>query len=59
VRGRPSRTWAAPIALGLLTVVGLLAGLLADGFGDVVSWVALGAPVATALWHGFGRGGGR
>ena len=44
------RTWGAPIALGLLSVVGLLSALFADGLGDVVSWVALAAPVAAVVW---------
>ncbi len=45
-------TWTAPSALGLVTVVGLLAALFDDGMGDVLSWIALAAPVAVALWYG-------
>ena len=46
-----SPVWQAPLALGLLSIVGLLAALLADGFGDVVSWVALAIPVAVVVWY--------
>lgn len=49
-RGKGRRTWGAPIALALLSVVGLLSALFADGLGDVVSWVALAAPVAAVVW---------
>jgi hypothetical protein len=31
--------------------VGLLAGLLADGVWDVVSWIALGLPLAVIARH--------
>lgn len=44
-----SRVWRAPLAVGLLSVVGLLAALFADGLGDLVSWIALAAPVAVAI----------
>jgi hypothetical protein len=41
--------WGAPIALGVLSLVGLVAALVADGLGDVVSWVALAVPAAICL----------
>jgi len=47
----PTQIWAAPIVLGLASAVGLIAALLSDGLGDVLSWAALAAPVATVLWH--------
>lgn len=37
--------WGWPVALGLLSVIGLTAALLADGAGDVVSWAALAIPL--------------
>ena len=46
--------WAAPLTIGVVTLVGLVAALLADGFGNVVSWISLGVPVlicAKALWR--------
>jgi len=56
MRAMPPRTltrkqiWGAPIALGVATVVGLVAALLADGAGDAASWGALGVPVVVAIW---------
>jgi len=44
-----------PILLGLISAGGLIAALLFDGIGDAVSWLALAAPVVTALWYGVRR----
>lgn len=44
------RVWAAPVALALLTSLGLLAALFGDGLWNAVSWVALGIPVAVSAW---------
>jgi hypothetical protein len=41
--------WAAPLALGILTVIGLLSALLGDGVWDALSALTLGAPVAVGL----------
>jgi hypothetical protein len=49
------RLWAAPIALGAVTVVGLISALLGDGAWDAVSWVGLGLPVLVAAWYGWLR----
>ncbi|MEO5955751.1 MAG: hypothetical protein ABIR36_08710 [Nitrospiraceae bacterium] len=43
--------WGLPIALGLVSAVGLLAALLGDGIWDVVSWSSLAAPVIAVVWH--------
>ena len=43
-------TWPVPIALGVLSIVGLLAALTGDGWRDALSWLALGAPIATVGW---------
>jgi 4-hydroxybenzoate polyprenyltransferase len=45
------RIWTAPIVLGVLTAVGLVAALLSDSVGDVLAWVTLAAPVAVVLWY--------
>jgi hypothetical protein len=48
----PSRTrevWGGPVALGVASAVGLVAALVADGAGDVVSWITLAAPVVVAV----------
>ena len=50
-----SRTWRVPIALAFISTCGLLTGLLFDGIGDAVSWLALAIPVAVAV--GFGKVG--
>lgn len=45
--------WGMPILLGVLTAIGLVAGLLGDGWWDVVAVIGLGAPVAIGAWHMF------
>jgi hypothetical protein len=47
--------WAWPIAMGLLSAAGLIAALVYDGWGDALSWIALGIPVAVMLWFGWLR----
>jgi hypothetical protein len=41
--------WRAPVAIGVASSVGLVAGLVADGWGDVVSWIGLGLPLVVLL----------
>jgi hypothetical protein len=43
--------WTMPVTLGLLTGIGLVAGLVADGFGDAVSWAGLGLPLLVIVWY--------
>lgn len=45
------KVWTAPIALGVVTAVGLIAALLSDAAGDVLAWLALALPVAVILWY--------
>jgi hypothetical protein len=45
--------WGMPILLGVLTAVGLVAGLLGDGWWDVVAVTSLGVPVLAGAWHMF------
>ena len=47
---RVVRAWPVPVALGAVSIAGLLAALLADGLGDVMSWFALGGVAAMALY---------
>ena len=42
-------TWAIPIALALLTILGLIVALTGDGWRDMVAWIALGAPVIATI----------
>ena len=37
--------FAAPLAIGALSLVGLVAALVGDGLWDAVSWVTLAVPV--------------
>lgn len=48
------QVFAIPIVLGVLSAIGLLAGLLGDDAWDYVSWVALGVPCAVMAWFWFG-----
>src|SRR5690606_34602273 len=43
-------TWRAPVAVALVTLVGLIAALVGDGWPDGLSWAALAVPVALAAW---------
>jgi hypothetical protein len=45
--------WRMPILLGVLTAIGLVAGLLGDGWWDLVSVAGLGIPVFVGAWHMF------
>jgi hypothetical protein len=47
--------WGAPLALAVLTVVGLVSALLGDGIWDAVSAVTLGIPVAVGAWYSLRR----
>jgi hypothetical protein len=47
--------WGAPIALAVLTLIGLISALVGDGVWDHVSALALGVPVLLCLWFGLRR----
>jgi hypothetical protein len=47
--------WGWPIALGVLSALGLLSALVGDGLWDWASWLALGLPVAVCGWFGLRR----
>jgi hypothetical protein len=49
------RMWGAPIALAVLTLIGLISALVGDGVWDHVSALALGVPVLLCLWFGLRR----
>jgi hypothetical protein len=53
-KSRSSGNWwtvyGVPLVLGLLSIAGLLSALLSEGPGRYFSWLALGAPVALAVW---------
>ena len=45
-----TRIFAVPLALGVVSAVGLVAALVGDAMWDVIGWVGLGLPLATAVW---------
>ena len=42
--------WAMPIVLAVLTLAGLVVGLLEDGVWDVVATAALALPALVGAW---------
>lgn len=50
--GTRAAIWTWPIVLAVVTAVGLLSALLADGIWDVLSWVTLAIPVGVCLAYG-------
>lgn len=50
------QVFAAPIVLGALSAVGLIAALLGDNVWDAVSWLTLGIPCVVMAWFWFAAG---
>ncbi|WP_404439306.1 hypothetical protein [Stutzerimonas chloritidismutans] len=48
------RIWLWPVLIAALSAVGLVAGLVSEGAGDWLNWLALSVPVALSV-HGFRR----
>lgn len=48
------RIWRWPVLIAVVCALGLTAGLVSDGAGDWLSWLALSVPVAISL-HGLHR----
>lgn len=53
--GRKSlwQIFRAPTWLGVLSLIGLIAALVGDGWYDTLSWLGLGIPVALTIWYGW------
>jgi len=50
-----TRLWLWPVVIALLSLLGLIAGLVSEGLGDWLSWAALAVPVVIGC-HGLTRG---
>lgn len=51
-----NRAWTmfrVPLAIALLSVIGLLAALTGDGWLDTVSWATLAVPPLVVIWAVF------
>jgi membrane protein implicated in regulation of membrane protease activity len=48
--GRTGRIFGAPILLAALTVFGLLAALLGEGWWHALAWLALSIPLVSIVW---------
>ena len=44
-----------PLLLGVVTVIGLVSALLADGVWDALSWALLALPLVVGLWFSVRR----
>jgi len=42
--------FAAPLAIGILSLIGLVVALAGDGLADWLSWGALAVPALTVIW---------
>lgn len=51
------KLWGWPIALALLTLIGLTAALVGDGWWDALSAFTLGAPALAGAWFWLRRAG--
>jgi hypothetical protein len=44
------QVWRIPIAIGVLSLVGLCTALFGDGIWDLLSWALLAIPVWAGIW---------
>jgi hypothetical protein len=47
------RVFGPPLLLAVVSVIGLLSALLGDGIWDVLSWLALGTPIAVVARYAY------
>lgn len=45
------QVFGAPLAIALLSAIGLVSALLGDDVWDVLSWLTLTVPVVVVLWY--------
>jgi hypothetical protein len=43
--------WGMPLFLACLSALGLISALMGDGMWDMLSWIALAAPLGVVVWH--------
>ena len=49
------KLWLWPVVLAVLTLTGLISGLVSDNIGDTWAWIGLGVPILTGIYFGFIR----
>jgi hypothetical protein len=49
-KGSPRKIYTLPTIIAGVSGVGLIFALLGDGIWDVMSWLAVGLPLALAAW---------
>jgi hypothetical protein len=52
--------WGWPLAIAVVSAIGLVGGLVGAGAWDWLAWIGLGIPGGAVLWFGLrGRGAPR
>jgi hypothetical protein len=46
----PWAVFAVPLALGVMSLIGLVSALAGDGVADWLSWMTLTIPVTAVVW---------
>jgi hypothetical protein len=46
------RLWLWPFMLAVLTLTGLISGLVSESVGDMWAWVGLGIPILVCVYCG-------
>jgi len=49
-RKRFGKVFGLPAVIALVTGVGLIAGLIGDGWFDLVAWIGLAIPAVICVW---------
>jgi hypothetical protein len=50
-KGDFRRVFGMPLLIAAISAIGLVSALLGDGVWNLVSWLALGLPLAVIAWH--------
>jgi len=46
------RVWLWPMMLVVLTLTGLISGLVSESAGDIWAWAGLGIPILVSVYYG-------